>query len=260
MESKRQALHRLVNNYIDYYGRITLFPANQSDPLNDDHDSENQGLWTGEGAILLKLNGLLTSTRSAAFGRAFQKVTLEPGLISRHPDPFWRGPHHIVSHDEYNGLMFECITARDQDTPKEVLDYGSRHFWSYVDGFENASMLERIKLFFRGWRQPRDKFLYKIAAGQQPTLFETINASIAHILTSRKVKGNTSGKIMAWFRQKAVQMTDFTGYKRKIWDYAVNKFDKNCEMCYNSYYYPEKLMAIYFPANHPFQALIKGLR
>ena len=109
------------------------------------------------------------------------------------------------------------------------------------------------------WRQPKEVALYRIAAKQEPGLFGILNMSIALWLTSRKPKEQTSGKLMAWYKIKAIELT---GFKSKIWDFFKKRFDKKMQVMYNNECYIEDLYKIYYKANpeHPFHALVEGLK
>ena len=260
MTKKEEAAERLLKEYRDPYGRVTLHPAAKSDPRNGRYDSENQNLWTGESSVLLQLNGLSSEEHDKLSDQGFAADTIEPGLISRHPYPHWENPnHHKVSWDEYNGLMYHCITTGNQDIPKEVLDYGRRHLWIYLDGefgMENRTFRDKLKLYLGALRQPRDIFFFKIAAGIKPNLFETLWACTSHILTARKPAGVTSGKVMAWHKAKAIEIAGYDGF---FWNLAHKYFDKKLKKCYNQDNYMESVIGIYFSDDHPFQELIKGL-
>jgi len=257
-----KAIIKLDTEYTDFYGRTTLSPAKGSDPQNGRYDSENNGLWTGEAAILLKLhnsiNGRFWSRQQMAWCSV--QVTDEndepiPGLYSRHPHPHWLDPnHHIVSWDEYNGLMYSMIAICNEQIPREVISYGRRHLYSYVDGFKGVGWKKRWELYWRGLRQPRDFFFFKIAAGKKPNLLETINAAVAHVLTSRKPHWETSGKMMAWFKKKAIEIK---GYKGWIWRMADGIFDKNLKKMYGDKYVEVMARIYYRDKNHPFHALLK---
>ncbi len=260
VEEKIKAGQRLLSEFRDAFGRVTLYPDSRSNALIGHFDSENLNLWTGEASVLLKLNGLVIPEHKELADTGFAMDTVEPGLISRQPFPYWLdNNHHIVSWDEFNGLMYHAIVYGDQDTPREVIDYGRRHFYSYVDGFEGVPLKKRVALFLSGLRQPRDFFFYKIAAGIKPNLFEALWAATSHILSSRKPADITSGKMMGWFKMKAL---DIAGYEGKIWGFAKKRFDKNLKKMYNGDDYIEKMARIYFKETepeHPFHALFKGL-
>lgn len=256
---KTIAASRLLEEYRDYYGRITLHPAKNSDPVNGHYDSENQNLWTGESSVLLALNGIPAEEHHKLSDRGFAANTIEPGLISRNPYPSWEDPdHHKVSWDEYNGLMYHCIVTGNRDIPYSVLEYGRKHNWIYLDGnlgMESRTLRGKLKIYLGGLRQPRDTFFYKIAAGIKPSIFETIWACGSHILTARKPANETSGKLMAWFKTQSLEIA---GYKGFFWGLANKYFDFKLKKWYNQDNYMEKVAAIYFSADHPFQELFKG--
>lgn len=255
METKQEAYERLMSDYMDEYGRVTLYPTSMRNTETGEYMSENQNLWSGEASALLDMSGLLTPEYIEKANAGFDSVTIEPGLISRRPFPHWLDPtHHNVSWDEYNGMMYHSIAVGDQKRPAEAIAYGRANGWSYVDHFHKMGLKERLTWYFRGLRQPRDTFFFKIAAGEKPSLFEQAFSAVSLIMTGNDIKGQASGPVMAWFKIKSLEKV---GYRGKLWDYAVKKFEAKLKKVYETEDYAEKIVSIYFHADHPFNTLIK---
>lgn len=252
--SKSNAIKRLFSEYTDIYGRTTLYNSSKSDPGNDIFDSENQGLWTGETAILLELNGLTNDKFSSNFAKMMSTVyTGTPGLFQRQPGDIDRANHHNVSKDEYRGYAYGASVYKKQALMSDIIAYGESNSWFYVDDDPNGGF---NKDHLGAYRLPGDRGLYKIAAGIKPNILELLFIAGSAILNSRKEKGDTSSKLMSWFTFKAIEIV---GFESKILDYSKKIFDKNMKICYNTDNYIEEAAKIYFEDDHPFQELFKGL-
>ena len=263
---KKQAVSRLFNEYTDFYGRITLNPAKDSNPRIGVYDSENQGLWTGEAGVLLKLNGFeeeLIGTYKSNFNKAMKAVQVQSsdfdnintlGLYSRHPRPFYLNEHHNVSKDEYRGFAYGFAVLGNSGKMNRIIKYAKSNSWFFVDDDPRGG----INLKHLGaYRLPTDRGLYKIVAGQEPSVIELLFIGISALLNSRKPKQDTSSKLMSWFAFNAIEIV---GYKSKILSFFKKRFDKNMKVCYNSDTYMEEVAKIYFQPDHPFHVLFKGLK
>lgn len=258
MTMKQVAIDRLFSEYTDIYGRITLHPAKNHTHIYPNYDSENQGLWTGEAGILLKLNNAHANDISkyrANFDRMMNHIAVgPPGLYSRHPAPFWHNDHHNVSKDEYRGFAYGAVATGNPKLMGPIISYGEVNSWFYVDddpyGGINTDHMG-------GYRTPTDRGLYNIAAKREPSLLQVLFMGGSAWLNSRKPKGDTSSKVMSWFNFKSVEIT---GYKSKILSFFKKRFDKNMKMMYNGDNYMEEVFKIYFQPDHPFHVLVKGLK
>jgi len=259
MIEKTKAVRRLLSEYTDQYSRVTLNPARDSNPETGDYDSENQGLWTGEAGILLHLNGfheIVSGPYKRNFNKMMTSIEVDriPGLYSRHPYPFYKKDHHNVSKDEYRGFAYGAAVTQNKGLMRKIIEYGQINDWFFIDD----DPYERGDFDHLGaYRLPSDRGLYKIVAGQEPSVIERLFIGISALIASRKPRGNTSSKLMGWFTFKAIEIS---GYESKILNYFKRKVDKNLKMCYNSDNYIEEIAKIYFQADHPFHELFKGLK
>ena len=253
--TKSEAVERLFNEYTDAYGRTTLYPAKDSDPENGIYDSENQGLWTGEAGILLRLNYESMIKYDSNYGKMLRSVYVgDVGLYSRHPAPFWQNDHHNVSKDEYRGFAYGAAAVGWQVVMIDIISYGESNSWFFVDDDPHGGF---NKDHLGAFRLPTDRALYKIVAGQKPSIVELLFLGGSALLNSRKPAGDTSSKIMSWFAFKSAEIV---GFESKILNFFKKRFDKNLKKCYNTDNYMEEVFKIYFPEDHPFQVLIKGLK
>lgn len=248
---KLNAFKDLQEKYTDRYGRVTLYPS-----VNGESDNENPNLFTGEGAMLAKLNGLVTPEYQETVYNSIKTVEIITGLHSRQPNsPMDR---HLISFDEHNGIMFSSVMLENRSLPLEIVQYGEKHDWIYIDNAPGAKLIDNPALYASHIRQPRDRAFYKICAHQEVSFFEIAYMSIALYLSGGNTKEETSGKIMSWFRIKTLETL---GWDHWMWRWARNKFENKLKVLYNNEYYMEDVMAIYFrDPNHPFHTLIKGLK
>ena len=248
---------KLFREFLDPYGRVTLQPAVLHTHRDGDYDSENQLLWTGEASVLLGMRGLLGDYEKSVFLNGIKTCEVRSGLFSRHPNN--KGKY--VSLDEYNGMCMYSMMTGNLELPSEIVEYGQDHNWIYINekpGQDISNLSELIK-YFKRIRQPRDRFLYKVAAGFKPTFLETANMYVALLLTARKPRSVTSGKVMAWCKIKAL---DRAGYDTLIFRGVKSIFMRKLKNTHGEYPITD-IFQIYFNINatkkhHPFLDLVRG--
>lgn len=285
--SKEHATITLLNNYTNKNGHVTLKPANLSDPSNGRYDSENPNLFTGEACILFKLNNIQMNNIISNTARSISAVMVLDsegreikGLFSRQPDSY--KSNNPVSHDEYSGLnySFACISQFRSSLAADIVEYGKKYNYCYDDTnprvrpslynpvlWFQAYMVasgrkqrKHYKLFNTAthWRQPDEVGFYKIMSEKHnPSIFELLFIALSLFLSVRKPKGSTSGKLINWYKLKALEII---GYSNFIVDLGAKYFYNRLRKDYGEEYV-EELHRIYFKdKNHPFHTLCKGLK
>ena len=228
--------------FIDPTGRLSDKPSNQEDGITD-----NAILFTGEFLFLLKeLRKYGVQEDSLALTTLFSARVM-PGLYTRHPLSYmtkYNIEHNTISHDEYLGalLLAYCLDRHKQEA-REIVEYGKKYNWQYTDLYPEADFfkafkrnpIEAIKKFiaykkdykanpnntnavdFRHEgditaltfiRQPRDRALYKLIAGESISIIETLWLSFAHVYTTRRdlEDGSRGGTmLLAWFRMQLLE-------------------------------------------------------
>jgi hypothetical protein len=151
MESKIDALKRMQKDYTDIHGRVTFYLASHSDPENSYYATQNNNLWTGEANILMYLTqdvpSDVYSIQHDNFYKSLRSVTLEPGLITRHPDPYrftkWYDP---VSLDEYAGVCYSLsVFQESRHEADQMVEYGNTHQWAFIDDIPGTDPFESVK-------------------------------------------------------------------------------------------------------------------
>lgn len=265
---KKGAAQVLLSTYTDYYGRTTLYKDIRSDAQNGLFDSENQHLWTGEGLILLCLLDLVEDVNLENFRNSLRNTKTGHGLYARHPKPYIDSEHHNVSWDEYAGIMMSLAVAKNKRTAQSIIDYGEANRWVFLDSdddllwvpekYTKRKWTKWLYLRLSAWRQPKERMFYKVVAGEKPSAFQVFHMALALLHTAKRPPGDTSGKLLAWFKIKALKIL---GYESKILDYAIKKFDKRMKNMYGNESYIENLVEIYFKdKDHPFHTLVKGMK
>lgn len=297
--SKKEAAKKLREEYLDEYGRVCLSPAKNFNSKEGRWENNNMLLYTGQAALLLKKNHLLENGDFPKFLDGFMSCQPEPGLFTRHPDPYRHQPEHhdIVSHDEYNGVMYLAAAFPEVRSSLcvDVCNYGDRTGFEYNDtpGFEFKSYfgelakspiktikdtikminLIRKKQEYRGEvgiaenltqkRQLRDICFYRIMSDNDgPGLFEIIYMAIATILTLKKplYHKKCSGRLLALYRMWAIEEI---GFKSKILAFAFKRFRKGLEEQYGPDYVlkmHERHHTQHGDMEHPMLELCKGLK
>jgi len=281
--------------FVDPIGRVSDKPFSQEDGITD-----NPLLFTGEGLLLLSLLGRLEKSDIAFCDNALVEVEVAPGLYRRQPAYYqnqYKIPMNAVSHDEYNGVCFMVAASPEffRSYALDIVNYGERYGWQFNDiaprtNFFEAlfsSPLKTIKelraylkdakenphdtnsvdlrhpahiIALGQWRQLRDRAFYKIAAGIDLSLFDTLYLTIATLLSASgdpfKSRGGT--KLMSWFRILAIKRLNGEGLLLKL---AHKLFERILTKKLGTDY-PHKLILNYFDRNddglrHPMIMLVK---
>lgn len=288
---------RLRTAYRDEYKRVTLSPAKPFNSKEMRYENNNMLLFSGEAALLLKKNGLLIDSDFQDFVDAFKCCEISPGLYQRHPLPY--GELHpiikrdVVSHDEYNGVMYVCAAFPEmRDTlAVDVCNYGDENGQEFNDNYPNTSYAKELAKDFKGVltktfkmikmmingeeyrdkvgiaenltykRQLRDTCLYRIiSSNDSPGLIETLYRALSVVMATRKpvdYKSN-SGRMMHLYSMWAIEEV---GHKGLILKLAHKYFRKKCKEQFGENYV-EELHRRYFKRDkeHPFHGLCIGLK
>jgi len=254
--NRLDALIRLYSDYLDDYGRVTLYHKSLSDALNQKYDNENPHLFNGEAAILLKLNEHFGSAFQLKFKSALKLCEVTKGLHQRQPK--MDQDRHLISHDEHNGIMYLCTCLDDKNTINEIINYGENHNWVYIDNNPDADLYDNLIAYASHIRQPKDRTFYRICGNQNADLFGVLNLMVGTILAALKPPEDTSGKIMAWFHFKTFELLKYPSFTIKATKWL---FDWILKRKYKTDHYMEECFKIYFKdPDHPFHELIKGLK
>lgn len=140
MQKKIGAANKLLNEYVDNYGRVTVIKANKTDPDNHVYCSENNHLWTGEASMLICLNSLINRDNyfklMSNFTSSLKATVIMPGLYARQPEPYLHTEHYSsVSIDEYNGINFSQVSLDLQGGKgsKAIVNYGRLTGWVFKE-------------------------------------------------------------------------------------------------------------------------------
>lgn len=283
---KHQAKQNLFSNFIDSMGRAQESPR---------YPTGNPHLYTGEAAILLYLNDMLTPDDMFKFYKGYNSCRATGGLFSRHPDP-WRFTYHydVVSHDEYSGLMFSSAASLAINCPRyqvasEIVEYGKKNMYQYLDRHPNANFFNK---FFKTpikaikqvremaklgdkerfvydpdyqalpyMRQPRCVAFYKmISPNHSPGIFTLFYFCLANIISVYRKKEYAKGtsKILAIYRHEALRISGNDNFLTKLTRKIIyRKLRKLHGDEFLNYY-----MRLHFDAeeNHPFHDLSKGIK
>jgi len=256
MDSKLIDADDLYNVYLDYYGRVTLYPKSFSDAKNQIYDNENPNLFSGQAAILLTLCNLYDIDFKQKFNKIAKFCEVMPGLHQR--QPVMEPDRHTISHDEHNGLCMLSVCNGDIKTINEIIEYGEKHGWVFADEKPGAKLSDNLLWYIWRVRQPRDRAFYRLCAGKKAGLIGVISLAVSSILSALKPIEETSGKNMSWFRFKTLQLLNHPSF---ILKHTEKLFNWILRRKYKKYYFMEECIKIYFKdPNHPFHGLIKGLK
>lgn len=286
-------MHKL---WLSKFGRVNLDGPDGSSNQKL-VDNENGNLFTGEACIITKYNNVQTKEMIDDYTKAFMSTRVSPGLYSRSAGGPSDDNYHIVSHDEYNGLMFMWTMIPEyRYLANEVIDYGKKHHWQFIDGepgadgirFLKAHPIESLKIIFKLvklWVQkripefkdyrkesrplsyimkimrPRDRAFFKLVSTEySPNLIDVLDLSLSIVFASKTPKGDTSGKLIAWYRMICIDRLDYKlGFIKKLsLKIAHRFFVKGLKKQYGSFPLNE-MMKIYYPSNHPLIELSKGM-
>jgi len=287
--SKQEAFNRILTDYTDYFGMVCLHPSEQSDPQNGRYDAENQHLYTGIAAIMMRYYAAkIPFPDQQAFkmnvASTLQNTKIADGLYGRHPEPYVENGGHELSHDEHSGIMFYLAGTNAFGRADELCDYGSSHSWAFVEEVtglhpwkhalrhprdEFNRIKKQIVNYRAGKKTPNGEgsyllrvrlpemrgFMKEIASGFKMNTYEALNILGASILTVKKPAGSTSGKIMMFNKFKALE---YAQCKSWIVKFARKRFHKKMVKMYGDNYYHD-IMEIYYGVDHPFFVLSDGM-
>lgn len=296
--SKPEARDKLLNEYLDEYGRVLTSITSWANSFEMKYENNNMLLFSGEALLLLKKNDLLNrEAQNRILGGIFKcEHEIFSGLYSRHPMPYRvTNQLDVISHDEYNGVMYALSAIPEyQVAADDVVEYGKR-YGSFCDSYPGRSFTSafirrpintiknvikminflRNKEDYRGKiqdveiltykRQPRDWAFYKIISeNYEPSLFEICFMCLSTLMTLKKPTGYVrgSGRLMAIYRMWAIEEKGLTNKIHSVIINLSNKlFRKGLKKQYGENYI-EELHKMYFnlDANHPFHELCKGLK
>lgn len=137
----------MISEYKDNLGRMDLKPVNGGEA-----STNNQLLYTGELAILLKLVGNSSPADFTALRDAVKTCHLSnfPGLYSRHPEPYRLRQKFVpVSFDEITGAVFANWCAGDFAANRHILEHAQLTDNRFCDipGYE---LMDSNKSIFSG--------------------------------------------------------------------------------------------------------------
>ena len=262
----------------DPIGRVSEKAFNQESGISD-----NPLLFSGEFLFLKKLLNEITFPEIVAAQKIISEVQLLPGLYRRHPESMqqqYQIPRNNVSHDEYLGVLLLGYAQGTDQLAKDIVEFGENHNHQYYDivpGSDffralKSSPLETIKKFLAYKkdyknnpedtnsvdlrhdgdigalsyiRQPRDRALYRICAGDKPGLFASLWLAIATVLTTRRSldDGSRGGTmLLAWFRMRLIRAIRRESLLLKLAHYT---FDRILVKRYG-YNYAEVIAIRYF--------------
>jgi len=231
-----------LSTFTDPIGRISDKHYSQEDGLSD-----NPVLFTGEYCFLAKLLNKFGTQEELLCLSTHGFAIVEQGLYTRHPQ-FLRDkfniPWNTVSHDEYLGILLIAYCLDIHKTiAQDIVNYGKAYNWQYTDLYPKADFfaalkknpIDTIKKFIAYKkdykanpqdtnsvdlrhdgnitaltfiRQPRDRALYKLIAGETPSLLESLWLSFAHVYSTRRdlEDGSRGGTmLLAWFRMQLLE-------------------------------------------------------
>lgn len=275
-------LDEQINLYTDCLGRTTLLPANISECENENYDTNNALLFTGELVILLKeLKGISPEIKNRVL-TFIPKHFVKPGLLSRHPEPYrFREDMKPISFDEFTGVAFMAAVIpelrKDMD---DVVKYGIENNWQYWDmpGYEKGKSwfellhplalaqlvpyLQEESLRKSTVNYPRlypifathhfhQRAFYKMMSNSyKPNWFETVYFAAASYLA--ETTENSSSLAMWLFRYKALDHKPMDNslirYAQARWRAKMlSRFGEKYEQIIFQRYYEDK--------NHPFHKI-----
>lgn len=270
-------------------GLITLNPSKDYNCANGNYGGdENQLMWTGIYYSLIYMvdgrkipkGGNLSQCDYENVANALYGVQASidgrkiPGLYSRHRDPYrFTEEHHGISHDEMNGITWLSMIF-NMDIGKEIARYGRANSWAYIDERPNLDPVdyarsikrmfkkptENTKLYLSRIRQPRDRALYKISGGLNPSMLEFSHLLFTAWLTSRKDRTVTSGKILAFFRFQILISFMKNSILKWLLKKTYNVFRNNLKKTHGEYFMEDIFNIFFKHKNHPFHKLINLCR
>lgn len=249
---KDYIIKEIMPKWLDPWGRMCLKPAKESLHTPGAWDSENQLLWTGELALLIDKHGPTDTSIMGMLGAGINSCQIMKGLYSRHPwKPGEERTFRDVSHDEYKGLIYYSAATGNKRIAEQICDYGRSCDWAFIDRDPGASAYKDIKEYASRIRQPKDRALYKLAAGRTVKWYEVIDLTMSHVLTATRDKSETSGKVMAFFNNMAIQKLNYghmTSLQKKFYKLGHKFYEYRMKKQYGAYPIA-RITEIYFNVN-----------
>lgn len=163
-------------DWIDFRGQIKMRKS-----ASTASDQDNAHLYSMYGIMLMNETQIYDDLYIKTYKDFVPKCLVSPGIYNRSIMDQGDVPSDVVSHDEYNGLAAFSVYYNVQ-IAKDIVDYGKKYGWCYNNVFPNKKA-NAITAFFKDGedrailtykRQPRDIFIYKVAAGLKPSVFELL--------------------------------------------------------------------------------------
>lgn len=262
----------------DPRGRVSEKAYNDESGISD-----NSLLFSGEFLFLKKLLNEITFPEIVSAQKIVSEVQLLPGLYRRHPESMqseYQIPRNNVSHDEYLGVLLLGYAQGTDQLAKDIVEYGEAYNWQYYDIVPGSDFFRALKsspidtinkfiAYKKDYaanpqdtnsvdlrhdgnicalaylRQPRDRALYRICAGEKPGLLASLWLAVATVLTTRRdlEDGSRGGTmLLAWFRMRLIKALKRETLILKLAHYL---FDKILTKRYN-YNYAEVIANRYF--------------
>lgn len=262
--------NKVALKYVDAEGVIKLTPK-------PERDHDNPHLFNGYACMFLDLagyNGVMALTPKSFV----EDAELFPGLYRRFDTSV-----DIVSHDEYNGVMAIGTFFKYRKFAQDVVHYGECYNWQFnsLKPFKAVYLSDLVKQPVRTYRMIkavkdngideaekefeeltllryrrslRDVMVYKVCAGQKPSLIELIYFCVATLVTARKAPesyANGSSQLQALLRFWILKRN---GYKSALLDYTMKEFFRLQNAGEN--YLAERVEMFFKDKDHPFHDLI----
>lgn len=278
-----KSLETHIREYRDCLNRVTIFPADHEKCLNQDYDSNNAILWSGEMALLMKESyGSVPEDYRKNIVTSIKNHFSKPGLLSRHPDPYRFSPTmKPISFDEYHGVAFlAAVIPEFRETMDEVVEYGEKNHWQFWDipgqeqgkplwslltiqnlkdfyAYLQEENLRKATLKYPAWsalfatHHIHQRALYKMFSTKyKPSLFEELYFTATAYFA--KDKDNYSSLAMWIFRFKAL---DEINYNSKPIAWVKKLYLSRLEERFGANYESVVFEQFYIDTNHPFHRL-----
>lgn len=283
LSATAQDLFPNLSKYHDCIGRTTLFPAMHEACLNQDYDTNNAVLWSGETAILLyEIYGYVPTEFKVNFIKSIQSQFITPGLLSRHPEPYrFKEDMRPVSFDEFHGVAFlAAVIPEFRKNMDEIVEHGENNYWQYWD----VPKYEKGKSWWSivSWKGIKELYnyiqedslrkstikypeLYPIFATHhfhqrafykmlstkyKPSAFEELYFAVSGLLAAHK--DNYSSLSMWIFRWKALE---HAGYHSKVLSWVRSYYNNKLHERFGSKYEQIVFANFYEDKEHPFHKM-----
>ena len=166
------SFYALENEYRDSLGRYCYQHKSKSDWTEENYDSLNQFLWTGEALLLIdlcavkdegyRLKKIQLRSDVTRMLRALTNETRGPlkenaGLYSRQPNPYkYKKQFDPISIDEYFGLMSTFLVTELEDKANECLEYAKKVSF-FISDWPAHHGVNPLR-YFKMWKTYKDIF------------------------------------------------------------------------------------------------------